>query len=500
MIQNTVTGNQSLYEIDRIAKHSAALRCIEKKCRARLSIEHVIETEPFGSNKGRVIGSAVLKQDLLNMNNWLKVYHSHTLKCKMTGPSICDKVEHKFKSCESKTDGQIIARKYRSFCIQEKVAKPHKSNATILSNADDKFHTLVDENDQRRHPDYKTDDCGIDDKMENLAMNRANLLSNGEIQFEPEFDHKIENQYRFMPQKNAPSEKFVWEEPTFIYFGLSSDLMHIHRSTVSCDGTFDDANALKIKRKKVWEQMYILTKLNRNDEGDRTFSDPIGFCLMKRRRKIDYKKFFQFLKRIFKEKFPDAGEFAPQEFRTDFEAAAIMAIADEFPNAIFKLCTFHLTKSFREKLISLYGGKFQKNKKVAVVWRFLRAVPYLNWSSSSRLIDAFLSLIEQSLPKDDRKSKLVEYLRNTYFDRNGQFRHFSYLQWDYFNDINNGDFNTTTNCSESINSAYNRHCKSGFRSANIIASNIFDFKYNMLAKGGLIRRYGPTKMNKMIFQ
>ena len=52
-IQNTVTGNQSLYEIDRIAKHSAALRCIEKKCRARLSIEHDIQTEPL--NKGRVI-------------------------------------------------------------------------------------------------------------------------------------------------------------------------------------------------------------------------------------------------------------------------------------------------------------------------------------------------------------------------------------------------------------------------------------------------------------
>ena len=39
MIQNTATGNQSLYEIDRIAKHSAALRCIGKKfvCICRLS-------------------------------------------------------------------------------------------------------------------------------------------------------------------------------------------------------------------------------------------------------------------------------------------------------------------------------------------------------------------------------------------------------------------------------------------------------------------------------
>ena len=41
------------------------------------------------------------------------------------------------------------------------------------------------------------------------------------------------------------------------------------------------------------------------------------------------------------------------------------------------------------------------------------------------------SPIEQILPKDDRRSKLVEYFKNTYFDRNGQFRQFLYLQWDY---------------------------------------------------------------------
>ena len=70
LIQNTATGNQSLYEIDRISKHTAALRCIEKKCRARLSIEHDIPTEPFGSSKGRVIASSVLKEDLLNMENY----------------------------------------------------------------------------------------------------------------------------------------------------------------------------------------------------------------------------------------------------------------------------------------------------------------------------------------------------------------------------------------------------------------------------------------------
>ena len=142
LIQNTATGHQSLYEIDRISKHSAALRCVEKKCRARLSIEHDIQTEPYGSRRGRVIASSVLKEDLMSMENWLKVYHSHTLKCKMVGEKICDKVEHQFKSCESKTDGQIIGRKYRSYVIKEKVAKPHKSNETIIANADSEFNTL----------------------------------------------------------------------------------------------------------------------------------------------------------------------------------------------------------------------------------------------------------------------------------------------------------------------------------------------------------------------
>ena len=153
--------------------------------------------------------------------------------------------------------------------------------------------------------------------------------------------------------------------------------------------------------------------------------------------------------------------------------------------------------SLREKLRSLYGANFKNNKKVAKVWCYLRGIPYMNWSASSLLIKEFLSIIEQTLPNDERKSKLIKYLSETYFDRNGQFKHFSYLQWNYFDDINNGDFNTTTNCSESINSAYNRYCKSGFRSANIIASNIFDFKYSMLEKRGLIRKYGKTKMNKM---
>ena len=43
LIQNTVTGHQSLYEIDRISKHTASLRCNARQCGSRLSIEHDIK-------------------------------------------------------------------------------------------------------------------------------------------------------------------------------------------------------------------------------------------------------------------------------------------------------------------------------------------------------------------------------------------------------------------------------------------------------------------------
>ena len=66
LIQNAVTGHQCLYQIDRISKHTAALRCNERKCGSRLSIEHDIPTEPFGARRGRMIASHVEKEYLMD--------------------------------------------------------------------------------------------------------------------------------------------------------------------------------------------------------------------------------------------------------------------------------------------------------------------------------------------------------------------------------------------------------------------------------------------------
>ena len=90
VIQNTINGNLALFQLDRMAKKVAALRCNNRSCGHRLSIEHSIPTEAFGKQKGRKIASEVTKADLLDLKNWFKVYHDHSKSCKMTGPTYCN--------------------------------------------------------------------------------------------------------------------------------------------------------------------------------------------------------------------------------------------------------------------------------------------------------------------------------------------------------------------------------------------------------------------------
>ena len=44
---------------------------------------------------------------------------------------------------------------------------------------------------------------------------------------------------------------------------------------------------------------------------------------------------------------------------------------------------------------------------------------------------------------------------------------------------------------------YNKNCRTGFCSTNIVAENIRNFKVKMLQKRGLIAHHGEIKMNKV---
>ena len=89
VVENPKTAEKSIYEIDRMGKHTASLRCNASRCNARLSIEHNIATEGTGKYHRRCIASTVTKAELMDPTNWMKTFHSHSI----TGSTFCDKTD-----------------------------------------------------------------------------------------------------------------------------------------------------------------------------------------------------------------------------------------------------------------------------------------------------------------------------------------------------------------------------------------------------------------------
>ena len=76
-IKNTKNGKIAMFQLDRISKKNASLRCNTRHCGHRLSLEHNIPTEEHGK-KGRKIAESVTKEELHDINNWHKwriLYH-----------------------------------------------------------------------------------------------------------------------------------------------------------------------------------------------------------------------------------------------------------------------------------------------------------------------------------------------------------------------------------------------------------------------------------------
>ena len=76
-IKNTKNGKIAMFQLDRISKKIASLRCNTRHCGHRLSLEHNIPTEEHGKY-GRKIAESVTKEELHDIKNWLKVFHDRT--------------------------------------------------------------------------------------------------------------------------------------------------------------------------------------------------------------------------------------------------------------------------------------------------------------------------------------------------------------------------------------------------------------------------------------
>ena len=153
-----------------------------------------------------------------------------------------------------------------------------------------------------------------------------------------------------------------------IIFHLDKELIFLEsHQNLFADGTFH------LVKNVDFHQIYVISVLYEID--NRTFSYPLIFSLMKNRLSSTYDELFKFLKDKFFEKF--GRELYPKNFHLDCEGAVLKSIKTTFPNTVIRLCTVHIQRNWRKKMVKTFGKLFEKNLHLKTAWRLLRGTFFL---------------------------------------------------------------------------------------------------------------------------
>ena len=241
------------------------------------------------------------------------------------------------------------------------------------------------------------------------------------------------------------------------------------------DGTFAVVKNLKGK----FIQCYIISVLYEFDNS--TFSYPICFSYMKNRSANSYFELFEFIKKSYFEKFQIL--LQPKYIRLDCEFATIKSICLSFPNTKIRLCSVHISRNWRKKMVETFGKQFNKNDILLYSWRLIRGTFFLPYESV-KILTLYLKndIIPELEPVVAEKFLylLENYFGKLYFETNSKFK-FEY--WNYYNDISElGLFNMTTNAAETINREFKKMVGTGFISYVRAFTLLKEFKELYLAK------------------
>lgn len=157
------------------------------------------------------------------------------------------------------------------------------------------------------------------------------------------------------------------------------------------DGTFKSCSP-------PFEQLYTIHG-DLNSEGPTTNIIPLFYALMTNKTRESYSILLQLIK-------SQCPEFEPITFKTDYEKAAMAAIADNFPNTGIKGCYYHYRKAIWKK------GESLKLTKSKVLSRQISLSAVLPLLPEDKIINGWFYVADES-PDDERSQKFRNYmLRN----------------------------------------------------------------------------------------
>ena len=250
-------------------------------------------------------------------------------------------------------------------------------------------------------------------------------------------------------------EKFLqYHDPEQSIFFLKSEIKMLQMRDWYCDGTF-----LIVKNIK-YEQIYIISIFH--NDGNYTFTYPVGFSFMTHRKIPNYNILFKFLSDTY---FFETNEIlTPASIRTDCEQAAISSAKEIFGAIKIRLCTVHIQRNWFKKLIDLVSKTlYRQTELLQTAWRIINGAFYLPVNYYPKIIEYLRYTTTPLLPETDdlqtRFLKFVEYLEKNYFSPSAYFHP---SMWSYYTDISDrSEFNISTNPAESINKQLKLHCTTG---------------------------------------
>ena len=213
-----------------------------------------------------------------------------------------------------------------------------------------------------------------------------------------------------------------------------------------------------------YRQTYIISV--KITVGDRVTACPIVYVVMKSKSKSSYVKMMRKIQSLHMERSPAYGALEPSQISCDAEAGFIGAVREVFPTVPIRICSFHIKQAIRRRLVTAFQPCDKKfNGTREKIFGVIRAFVYSPFMENPALTNKLFDIIRSkaiSCPTDVQSAvgEFIEYLESNWLTPGGVF---GPQNWNFFDDILNGEPDTTNNTSESVNHKFGKTINVGYK-------------------------------------
>ena len=463
------------YTVAKVNSMTIALRCLNRKCNAVITIESTHEiiiqkTHIERNGKKRNVYNFSPEADLTDDSKYDRPHHNHTntAKCRSFNRfNECKNTIH-IENCQY--EKKICSINARNF--SERAIRIGKNDPSLSVS---KITEAIDINNLETGPKVPAGNKVVLDGTKETRVYKRIWAARGldrKSHLDDPGEIPLDVQRLSMRKLDGTvvTENFTFKTDQHLICVIPSELNRLINTNWYFDATFKACNAMI----GYYQTLIITTK---HEVGDRVFLYPISLILMKNKTTNAYISALKDLQRIHALYNPDQLPLFPNQISHDFEGGIISAINSLFPNTRKRFCLFHHKQSVNRIIDGIFPGhlKFTSEAKyLRKILGFFPTLPLYNAEVRFSLI-SHLEFVGSELD-DEQRAKLndyIAYIQRTYLS---ETHYFSHLNSEHFNGILEEEHDCTSSSAESINAKLNSTFSNGKKSLASVLYQIHKFK------------------------